>query len=123
MITNFENITYDLTDDEKLLLPLVSGFLERIKSDKPVKEAAICDAFNDWLPTKRPDIKVKLTGARLRKMINRLRNTGTLPVIGTSKGYYVSYDKEELRKQIESLKQRADSINAAADGLMKFLNN
>jgi hypothetical protein len=43
-----------------------------------------------------------------------------LPLIATSDGYYVSYDKIEIEKQIQSLKERAESINRCANGMLVF---
>ena len=110
MITNFEEITYELTDLEKTLIPLlIAGFSNRTK-DNPIKEPQIVSKMKEY----------KLTSARLRKCINFIRANGLLPIIGTSKGYYVSYDSEEIKKQIASLNQRANSIIRCAQGLQKY---
>jgi hypothetical protein len=44
-----------------------------------------------------------------------------IPLIGTSRGYYISHDKEEIAKQITSLEERAAGILTGANGLKKFL--
>jgi hypothetical protein len=44
-----------------------------------------------------------------------------LPLIATSQGYYVSYDKQEINAQIQSLVERANSILKSAEGLKKFI--
>jgi hypothetical protein len=114
MITNFENITYDLTDTEKELLPIIiTGFLNYTEKN-PIKEPDIVARFNERNKGK------KLSGVRLRKLVNVIRSNGLLPLIATSKGYYVSHDKEVILSQIKSLRQRAKSINDCADGLLKF---
>jgi hypothetical protein len=41
--------------------------------------------------------------------------------MATSQGYYVSYDKQEILDQINSLTQRANSIMNSANGLKNFL--
>ena len=67
------------------------------------------------------DLKAKMTGARLRKIVSHIRVSGKLPIIATSKGYYVSYDAEEIRNQVKSLEERAARILAAANGIRCFL--
>lgn len=59
----------------------------------------------------------------LREAINYVRSKGLLPVISTSKGYWISYDKREIFKTILSLRSRAKSINAAADGLLTHIKD
>ena len=66
-------------------------------------------------------LEFKLTQVRLRKMVNFIRCNAIVPLIGTSNGYYVSYNKEEVAKQIQSLNERASSIMNAANGLNKFV--
>lgn len=118
MITNFEEITRELTIEEKCLIYiLVKGFSTH-KKDNPIKAPDIIEAING----KKENYKLtnKLTQPRLRKMINLIRSKGILPLIGTSQGYYVSYEPEEIEKQIQSLRERANAINQAAEGLKKY---
>jgi hypothetical protein len=115
MIINFEEITTELTEVEKAILPqLIIGF-KNYSKDNPIKEPLIVSRFNSR------SNNVKLTGVRLRKLVNYIRTNGLLPLIATSKGYYVSYEKEEIQAQIKSLKQRASSIENCADGLLKYI--
>ena len=114
MITNFEYITKDLTEQEKSLVNiLIKGFSNH-KKENPIKEPEIVNKLEEK--------GIKITGARLRKLCNLIRVTGMIPLIATSKGYYVSYDQIEIKKQIKSLEERAASITAAADGLKTFIN-
>lgn len=115
MIVNFENITNELTEVELTILPMVIRGFSNYNKNNPIKEPEIVERFN------QKDYGVKLTGARLRKIVNHIRTNGLLPLIATSKGYYVSYDEVEIETQIKSLKQRARSIDSCADGLSKFL--
>jgi hypothetical protein len=118
MITNFEDFTEDLTPDEKALLkPLTKG-LETKTKDNPIKAPEIIKAMNTFAKSKG---LTTLSEPRLRKLINHIRVNGIMPVIATSKGYYVSYDKQEILDQITSLTQRANSILDSANGLNKFL--
>lgn len=120
MITNFDKLTKELSDDEKKFLqPLINGFLNHTK-DNPIKTPEIVSAMNNWASEK--GINVKFTGVRLRKMVNHIRSTGALPLIATSDGYYCSRNHQDIKKQIQSLRERAASINRCADGLMAFVD-
>lgn len=119
MITNFEEITADLTAEEKKLLPiLINGFKFHDKSD-PIKEPAIVKLINDQ--REKYHLTKKFSGARFRKLCNLIRTKSILPLIATSNGYYVSSDPEEIRKQIQSLTERAESILSSANGLKNFI--
>lgn len=119
MITNFENITNELTDMEKMILPYVISAFSKRKKDNPIKAPEIIKKMNVWF--KEQNWNLKMSEPRLRKMSNHIRTHGLLPLISTTKGYYTSEDKEEIKKQIESLEQRATSIKHSADGLRVFL--
>jgi hypothetical protein len=118
MITNFEDFTEDLTPDEiALLKPLIKG-LETKTKDNPIKAPEIIKLMAVYTKSKG---LVSLSEPRLRKLINHIRVNGIIPVIATKKGYYVSYDKQEILDQINSLTERANSILNSANGLNKFL--
>lgn len=118
MILNFEEITEELNPDEIALLePLKKGLNTKTK-DNPIKAPEIIKAMNTFAKSKG---LATLSEPRLRKLINHIRVNGIMPVIATSKGYYVSYDKQEVLDQITSLTQRANSILDSANGLKKFL--
>lgn len=118
MITNLEEITEELTKEEiQLLKPLIKGFSTH-GVNNPIKTKEIILGMNHY--TEMKGLKIKMTGARLRKMVNFIRVNGLLPVIGTSRGYYVSYNKAELAMAIDSLEERARSISNAAIGLRKI---
>lgn len=119
MITNFEDITRDLEPEEKQLVRvLISGFKTKTK-DNPIKAPDIIKKIN--LDKQRLGLKKNITEPRLRKLCNFIRSEGMIPLIATSSGYYVSYDKEEVKKQIDSLNERASAIIGSANGLKKFL--
>ena len=115
MIKTFEKFTFELTDKEKEILPLLINGFRFYNKNNPIKEPEIVKKFNER------NGNLKLSGVRLRKLVNYIRVNSLLPLIATSKGYFVSYDKDVLDSQIKSLQQRANSINACADGL-KSLN-
>ena len=115
MITGFDLHTAPLTDDEKTLVPIIiKGLYTKRSPDNAVFGAYICDRV-----TKLTGIR--LTEPRLRKIINFLRSSKILPVMATSRGYYVSDNKDEIAKQITSLEQRRDAIQSAIDGLKLWL--
>ena len=117
-VTNFEEHTQDLNELEISILPQVIDAFKKYDKSNPIKAEIICKNFNVWLDVK--NIKLKMTPARVCKFCNYIRKNGKLPLIATSKGYYVSNDVNEINLEIQSLRERANSINAAADGLMKF---
>jgi hypothetical protein len=117
MIKNFEDITHDLTPEEYDLAVRLAPFLEKRTKDNPILAKQIIDGVNEkWNP------KPKLTDARLRKIINYYRVQAILPVISTSKGYYVSYDEDDVNDMMQSLCQRGNSIIQASFGMGKILN-
>lgn len=116
MITSFENITHDLTDEELALIPVMIKGFSRYSKDFPITAPDVVARFN----TSQTDYR--LTEPRLRKMVNYIRSNGLLALVATSKGYYVSNEKSEIMKQVESLRQRANSIHRCADGLQILIN-
>jgi hypothetical protein len=119
MIKNFEEQTQELTEAELSLIPyLVNGLKTKTKSN-PIKAPQIVASMNVFLQSKNHD--VKLTEPRLRKCVNHIRTQGILPLIATSKGYFVSHDRQDILDQIDSLLQRANSISNCVDGLKKYL--
>lgn len=134
-ITNFEDHTEDLTELEKQYLPDVEVALElclkgngdliefgRDNYPKPVKQPKVVKFINEYLITKHGLFNsMKLNTVRLRKYFNYFRSNGILPIVATSDGCYITNNKEEIRRQIKSLNERARQINRAAVGLEKFL--
>ena len=113
MITNFENITYELTKKEMLILNTVINIFSNI--DKPTKSCDIVSLINS-----QQEI-IKLNGVRLRKYTNYIRKNSILPIIATSNGYFVSYNTDIIKKQILSLHERANSIKDCANGIEYFV--
>jgi hypothetical protein len=127
MITKFEKETSPLSEEEvKISEILVRNFTQsyqngRFRKENPVTGKTICDKFNSISELSLVGIKNGLSEVRLRKIINHIRHMGILPILSSSKGYYVSYDPEDIRLQIESLRDRADAILFSAEGLEGFL--
>jgi hypothetical protein len=114
MITNFEEITYEITDEELQIVNLLIRGFKNHTSKNPIKAPDIVYAINN-------KYNFKLSEPRFRKLCNYIRTNSLLPLIATSKGYYCSYDKTEIQQQIQSLRERADAIYQSANGLNKFL--
>jgi pyrrolidone-carboxylate peptidase len=115
MITNFEDLTQELSEKERQLIPILMSGFRHITKDKPLKAHEIVDKINKHYPD------VKFNQVKLRKCVNHIRTNGLQALIATSEGYYVSNDPTIIKSQIESLLQRARSIEACAVGLKKFL--
>lgn len=112
-----------LNDEEIAFLPTLKRVLLKTNPRKPLYAKQIVSGVN-----KRRDEGISnycltkpFTEARLRKMINYFRCTATLPVISTSNGYYVSYERDEIIAMIKSLRARAEAIFAASDGMAYIL--
>ena len=114
MITGFENITYQLTEEEIELAKLVfKGLKFNSSKNNPKTSKHIVKWFKDN--------GYKMDGARLRKIVNYLRGKQILPnLIATSKGYYVSDDLEEIKKQVKSLTERAKSQLHVAQQIAEY---
>ena len=118
MITNFEDITKELSkEDYGLLVQLIKGFERRTKLD-PIKAPEIVKAMNNA----NPQLKSKFTAVKLRKLTNFIRSKGMIGLIATSDGYYTSKDQAEIKKQIQSLNERAEAIANSARGMETYLN-
>jgi hypothetical protein len=116
MIKGHEDITYELTDGELELARKIAPILRLKTKENPVLASVIVSGVNNKM-----NLKTTLTSARLRKIINFYRVNSILPVISTKKGYYVSYEEEDINNMIQSLTQRANSILDASFGLARIL--
>ena len=119
MVTNFESITPNITDQELAIIPfLINGFVMHGKSN-PIKAPEIVRQMNVFLVAH--GYKIKMTEPRLRRCANYIRSNSMLPLIATSEGYFVSEDRMEIERQIKSLYERASAIKSCADGLKAFI--
>jgi hypothetical protein len=117
MITNFEEITANLTPEEKFLTVSIMEILVKFKKNNPIKSVELVEIINQQFYSRE---KI-FTGVKLRKYCNYIRSKSLLPIIATSNGYFVSYDKNEIALQIESLEQRSEAILNSVDGLKFYL--
>lgn len=109
MINGFVEETEELNDYEKdTLLPLmVKGLTPRIGSDKAITNKQMREGL------KKLDHSV--SDARVRKLINYIRmHRLVVNLVSSSRGYYRTNDLDELNNYVESLMQRASSIEEVA---------
>jgi len=118
-VTNFEHITHELSEDELEIIPLVKLFFELYNKENPIKSPAFVEMINRNLL--HNGYTIQINEVRLRKFVNYIRKNSLLPLIATSKGYFVSYDPEVIKSQIRSLRERASSILDCANGLQGFI--
>ena len=126
MLVNFEHVTQNVNSEDKKILPYLQKVLETKTIEKPALAPIIIVETNilirQAILSGNQNAKIKkLTDVKLRKLINYMRTHDILPVCSTSKGYFISYDKKVLEKQIVSLSQRANSIMSCAYGLERFI--
>jgi hypothetical protein len=119
MITGFEELTSELTAEEMEILNIVIHGFRQYKKTNPIKSELIVTRMNQYLQLH--GYKIKMTGVRLRKMVNYIRSNSLIPLIATSHGYFTSDCKQTILEQITSLQERANSIERCAQGLKKFL--
>jgi len=108
MINDFEDITYELTEDELNKVPLIiKGIGQRMGKDMAVSGTLICKKMN-------------LKGARLRKIINYIRvNNLHYGLCSCGKGYYTASTLREIEGCITSLRQRVASQIKVLNALEK----
>lgn len=121
MLFGFEEQTQPLNDIELNAADVIARCLHNhhVGRDKAVTGEQIGRALAGWNGKfKTANNTPYLNGARVRKIINHIRTNGWCPrLIASSKGYYVSDDNEEMKQYVQSLRARANAINAIADKL------
>lgn len=110
MIINFQEQTQRLSWDEKRARHFIT---EKLKNSIGRKNVVSAEKLASELKAERG---LNMSGSRMRKVINSIRLKDMVPcLIATSRGYYVSADKEELSNYIYSLRQRCAAISMLAD--------
>lgn len=107
MLPGFDNQTAPLTDIELGALPQVIDLLKKHYG----KDNAIT---NQDIRSEFP----LLDSARVRKIINHIRNRNLVPcLIASSKGYYVAETEQEMKDFEDSLRGRAEAIMAVCESI------
>ncbi len=110
MIDNFELETAPLSKEEKeLVQPIVNGLKTKIGESNCITAERMTAGIQNAL-------QKKVTGARIRKIINYIRRHGLVyNLIASSKGYYIENDPEKIKSYVDGLRKRAEAINAVAN--------
>ena len=114
-ILNFEEYTHDLSDYELSLVPkFVNSFQTKVGKDHA------CTAKK--IEEKMTAAGHKVSGPRIRKIVNYIRNMGLVEgLVATSSGYYISNDHQEISNYIESLEGREGAIRVVREGMEAYL--
>lgn len=113
MVTNFEEITKELSQEDYQLLQQLIRCFEAHDKNNPIKAPKIVLGINNA----NPFLKRKFTEVKLRKLVNFIRSKGMIGLIATSDGYYSTKDIAEIKLQIKSLEERASAILNSSIGL------
>lgn len=118
MLNGFEEMTYELTETEKKLIPVfLRGFATKHGKNNSVTNKEISNRLKQIYP------KLSINEARVRKIINYIRTKNIIPgLVATSSGYYITKDPEEIRKYIQSLSGRENEIHRVKQSFEKYLN-
>ena len=125
MLFGFEQETAPLNEVENKAAQIIAYCLQRghIGSERAVTAQHICNSLaNQDAMFRTEKGSPYLNGARIRKIINFIRTNGMCPhLIASSKGYYISNNRDELSEYIQSLHARAAAISAVAMSMEKEL--
>lgn len=121
MITNFEEYTKELTENERdFIMPILVKVLRARRKDNQITNGEMVSKL--W-----EKFNLKTSEPRIRKIISVIRNTGlVVGLIGTAKGYYSTNNKQEILDYIETMEQRKESISMVIDQMhyhLRMLNN
>lgn len=113
MIRNFYRETDCLSKyEEEHVLPKIVSILEQCKGK--------CNALTNRMIIMRYGIAGGEMEARVRKVINYIRNKSIIPcLIASSKGYYIATDAKEITDYEDSLKGRESAIRRIRMSLHK----
>jgi hypothetical protein len=116
MLPGFERETIELAADERLLL---QGFINALKKyvgpENTVTSIQIMDRYKDR--------GIKISGARVRKIISYIRDEALIPgLVASSKGYYISKDPADIYRWIQSLEGRETKIRMIRKRAEEYLH-
>ncbi len=114
MLAGFENLTYELTDYEKGLVPkFVKGFSTKRGKQNAITNKAIVAIMK---------ARYNITEPRVRKIINYIRIKNLVPgLVASKKGYYISNNPEEVKLYIKSLDGRVNEIRRVRESMQGYL--
>jgi hypothetical protein len=106
-------VTYE---DVGVVIPFLMKVLLSTNTSKPMFGKDIVTLVNDKL-----ELNEVFNQFKLRICINYMRKTEMLPIISGSRGYWVSYNVEEMVINAESLESRANAILHASNGMRSMI--
>ena len=115
MLTGFEELTCELTEqEERVLLPvIVRGLRTKVGRAMAVTNKAIVEGL-------RVNMGIAVSAPRIRKIINYIRCKAMVPcLIATSEGYYVAESEQELLDYEESLRGREAAIREVRENIRR----
>lgn len=105
MINNFEDYTFELTNEEKFV---VETIVKRFNTLKGKRNIATGEQIRNGI---RNHLQIDFAESRIRKMIQYIRlNNLVLGLVATSRGYYVAESIDEIQQWVDSLKSRENAI-------------
>lgn len=110
MIANFEELTYQITDNEKRCAKFIEAVLRKTNkfyTNKQLRKLIFDRSGNDT--------EFELADSRIRVIMNYLRRTTAPNIIASSNGYKITEDIDELNNYLESLYDRINAIKVIAD--------
>ncbi len=110
MIANFEELTYQITDNEKRCAKFIEAVLRKTNkfyTNKQLRKLIFERSGNDT--------DFELADSRIRVIMNYLRRTTAPNIIASSNGYKITEDIDELNNYLESLYDRINAIKVIAD--------
>ena len=110
MIALFEELTYQITDNEKRCAKFIEAVLRKTNkfyTNKQLRKLIFERSGNDT--------EFDLADSRIRVIRNYLRRTTAPNIIASCNGYKITEDIDELNKYLESLYDRIDAIKVIAD--------
>jgi len=113
MRTNFEELTFELNDDEFKIAQIT---VEKIKTKIGKMNTVTGGRIRDFFTSKGN----KMNEARVRKIIQFIRISGMIKnLVGSSNGYYIADSAKEAARAVVSLREQSRAIKASADVLAK----
>lgn len=112
MIKDFEIQTCRLSEEETAIATEICFILsQRLGKENIITSTRIINYINDRS-------KVKINGARFRKIINFIRRNNMVEnLLATSGGYFVEHDLKKVQKYIEGLRKRGNAIIDVANSM------
>jgi hypothetical protein len=104
--------------DINTVIPELVKILLKFSKERYLSSYELIDLLKHHLGDR---INYDISPPLFRRLINYIRRHCLLGIISNSRGYKVSYDLSELSKTWVSLRTRAASINAAADGIKDLM--